>query len=145
MLVYVIAVAFNYAWELAQSPLFTPGSHEANVWLDCFIASLGDGVMVLLLFGSGWLAFGHRDWFVRPGARGYASLLTAGAALALAVEWVAVHLLQRWTYSEAMPRLPGLDVGVVPVLQMMLLPPFIFYLTGALNRRVANGPSIRQG
>ena len=133
--VYVFAVAVNYPWELAQSSLFTTASHGGNVWLDCFIASLGDGVMVLLLFGFGWLAVGHRHWFVHPGRGGYAMLLVAGAGIAVAVEWIAVHVLQRWTYSDAMPRLPALDVGLVPVLQMVLLPPFIFHLVAAVRRR----------
>lgn len=131
-IVYAIAVALNYPWELAQSPLFAPASHAGNIWLHCFVASLGDGLMVLLLFGFGWLVLRSGDWFVRPGLRAYAILLASGTALALTVEWIGLHLIHSWTYTEAMPRLPGLDVGIVPVLQMILLPPVIFFVTAAL-------------
>ena len=96
-IVFLIAVALNYPWELAQGRLFTAASHTTNVWVHCFIASLGDGLMILLLFGFGWLVLGRRDWFVRPGVRGYAIIVAAGAALAIAIEWTAVHVLQRWT------------------------------------------------
>lgn len=136
LIVYLVAVTLNYPWELLQSPLFTPASHIGSVWLHCFISSLGDGLMVLLLFGFVWLALGCRDWFVRPGLNGYAVLLTAGAGLALIVEWVAVHQIHRWTYTEAMPRLPVLEVGIIPLFQMMLLPPLVFRIAAAFSTHV---------
>ncbi len=46
--------------------------------------------------------------------------------LGVTVEWVAVHVLQPWSYTARMPRLPGLEVGLVPVAQMLVLPPLIF-------------------
>jgi hypothetical protein len=131
--IYLVAVATNYVWELAQSALFVPGSDGGNIWLHCFIASLGDGVMVLLLYAVGWLTSGTRDWFTRPTARHYAAVLGAGALLALLVEAGAVHVLQRWSYGEGMPRLPGLEIGLVPIMQMIVLPPLVFWITGALT------------
>lgn len=134
-IVFLSAVALNYPWELAQGRLFTAASHTTNVWLHCFIASLGDGLMILLLFGFGWIVLGGRDWFVRPGVRGCAIIVAAGAALAMAIEWTAVHVLQRWTYTESMPRVPGLEIGLVPVLQMMVLPTITFRIAAMIEYR----------
>jgi hypothetical protein len=89
--------------------------------------------MILALFWFGWFRLGRRHWFVRPGINGYALLITTGASLAMLLEWTAVHLLQRWTYAQGMPRIPGVDIGVVPVLQMMILPPIIFRVAAALT------------
>ena len=61
-----------------------------------------------------------------PGAQGYLVTTTIGLVLGLTVEWVAVHVLQRWAYTARRPRLPGLDVGMVPVAQMLVLSPLIF-------------------
>ena len=80
--------------------------------------------MLLLV---GWLVLGRVDWFRRPGRTGYTTLIVSGALLAIAVEWLALHVLHRWSYAEAMPQLPVLNVGLVPVLQMLILPPLIFY------------------
>ena len=124
--VFLVAVAVNYPWELAQALLYAWPGDTRNPWWHCFVASLGDGVLVLLIFGVGWLVLRRHDWFARPGTRGYALLFTMGLVLAVAVEWVAVHVLQRWTYLPAMPRLPILDIGIVPILQMLVLPPLIF-------------------
>ena len=126
--IYLVAVALNYPWELAQAVLFTGESHQGNVFLHCFVASLGDGVILLVLFGIGWATAGTPHWFRHPRAADYIALIVSGAALATAVEWIAVHMLQRWTYADAMPRLPLLDVGLAPLLQMILLPPLIFWI-----------------
>jgi hypothetical protein len=128
VIIYLLAVTLNYPWEILQSPLYTSVSHIGSVWVHCFISSLGDGLMILLLFGIGWIALGSRQWFIRPGLMGHVVLLTSGTLLAALVEWTAVQLIHRWAYVEAMPRIPLLDIGLVPVLQMILIPPLVFVL-----------------
>ena len=133
--IYAIAVALNYPWELLQSPLFTSPSHKGSVWLHCFGSSLGDGLMILMIFLAGCVVFGRRDWFVLPGPRRYVFSIAAGAILAVVVESVAVHVLQRWAYADAMPVVPGVDLGIVPILQMVLLSPLIFLIAAHLLHR----------
>jgi hypothetical protein len=144
VILYLLAVALNYPWELLQAPLFTPVSHIGKVWLHCFISSLGDGLMVLLLFALGWLSSRDRHWFIRPGLSGHAVLLTSGALLAMLVEWVAVHLIHRWAYAETMPRIPLLDIGFVPILQMILLPPIVFLLLRRWAKERGLNPQTRR-
>lgn len=131
--VFVVAVLFNYPWELAQSPLYVGTKDFGAMWWHCFVASLGDGVLVLLIFAAGWAALQRREWFVHPGVRGYAMMLAAGLAIGVGIEWVAVHLAGRWAYAPRMPLVPGLGVGMVPVTQMLVLPPVIFRVVSALQ------------
>ena len=56
-------------------------------------------------------------------------MLMSGFTLAMLIEWGAVHVLGRWSYAANMPLLPGLGIGVVPILQMLVLPPVIFKVT----------------
>jgi len=122
-----VAVLLNYLWELAQGPLYVGmENYNAEVFWHCFVASLGDGIMVLLIVAAGWIVLRQPDWFLRPGLRGYLVTLTAGFVLAVLVEWVAVRILNRWEYTENMPKLPGLDIGLVPIAQMLILPTLIF-------------------
>jgi len=123
---FVISVALNYLWEMGQAFLFVGMDYSAATWLHCFVASLGDGVLVGLIHFSGRMVMGGSDWFTRPGLKAYAIMVASGLLIGVLVEWVAVHKLARWTYTEAMPLIPMLDVGWVPVLQMLIMPPLIF-------------------
>ena len=125
--VFIVAVLLNYLWELAQAPLYAGmEEYSAGLLWHCFVASLGDGIMVLLIVAVGWMIFQRWDWFERPGVAGYLLMLTAGLALAVLVEWVAVHILDRWQYTDTMPTLLRLRIGLVPIAQMLLLPPLVF-------------------
>ena len=116
--VFTAAVFINYPWELAQTPLYVGMDDFSLVWWHCFVASLGDGLLVLLIFAVGWVAFRRRDWFVRPGARGYLLMLAFGLVVSVAVEWAATNVVAQWRYTGRMPRVLG--VGIVPVAQMQI-------------------------
>jgi hypothetical protein len=126
--IFVVAVLTNYVWELAQAPLYVGMASFRAAWWPCFVASLGDGLLVLGIFATGWLVLRRHTWFVHPGVAGYGDMVASGLVMGVTVEWVAVHILVRWMYTAWMPRVPGLAVGLVPVLQMLVLPPLIFHL-----------------
>jgi L-cystine uptake protein TcyP (sodium:dicarboxylate symporter family) len=63
-------------------------------------------------------------------------MLSAGLVIGIVVEWLAVHLLARWNYTDRMPIIPWIGIGWVPVLQMVVLPPLIFVFT-AIGRKVS--------
>ena len=134
--VFIVAVLLNYLWELGQAPLYL-GMEEYNggVFWHCFVASLGDGIMVLLIVTAGWITLRQPAWFVRPGVRGYLVMITTGLVLAVVIEWIAVHKLGRWVYAEKMPTVPGMGIGLVPIAQMLILPPVIFRITAAIGLR----------
>jgi len=126
VMVFVMAVLFNYLWELAQSPLYTGLGSISTRWWHCFVASLGDGLLTLLIFAAGWMTLRRANWFLHPGVRGYTLMLTVGLLIGVSVEWVAVYMTGRWSYAARMPLVPGLGVGLIPVAQMLLLPPLVF-------------------
>lgn len=134
---FVVAVLGNYPWELAQAPLYIGMESFRAVWWHCLVASLGDGLLILGLFAAGWLILRQYTWFVHPGVQGYAVMLTTGLVIGIAVEWVAVHLQERWMYTARMPLVPGLAIGAVPVAQMLVLPPLIFHLVALWRGRTA--------
>ena len=99
LLIFAVSVLLNYPWEVAQSPLYAGmGDIRANLW-HCFLSSLGDGVLVLLIFAAGLIVLRRMDWFELPGPRGYFVMIAAGLALAVGIEWIAVNVAQRWAYT----------------------------------------------
>lgn len=134
IVLFMIAVVVNFAWEMTQSVLFAPmGGWVSGTWR-CFVASLADGVIVLIIFGIGWLWFRRADWVTQPGFGGYVLMATVGVAIAVLIERHGLAT-GRWAYTEQMPVLPVVQVGVVPVLQMVIVPPLAFRVAVRLLKR----------
>ena len=124
---YRVAVAISVVWEMSQSALFAPmGGTPRAVWR-CFVASLSDGIIILAVAAIGALLFRRFDWFVRPGPAGYVFMAVVGAVVATSIERWALST-GRWAYAVGMPLISALNVGLVPLLQMVILPPLIFAL-----------------
>ncbi len=141
--IFATAVAVNYPWEIAQAPLYAGTEWSGRSLWHCFVASLGDGLLVLLIFAVGWAVVGRRSWFERPRARGWAAMEIAGLSTGIGVELAAVHVLGRWAYSPRMPLVPGLGIGIVPVVQMLVLPPLIFHIAARWHARSAKDAARR--
>lgn len=132
--IFIVAVLLNYLWELAQAPLYVGlDRYNAAVLWHCFVASVGDGIMLLVITAAGRVTLHRWNWFERPRVFEYLVMLSAGLILAVLVEVVALHLLGRWDYSVTIPTVLG--IGVVPIAQMVVLPPLIFRIAVVLGAR----------
>lgn len=125
---FVVATLVNYPWEIGQAFLYIGMDYSVSMWWHCFVASLGDGMLVWIIYGVGRVMLRRSDWFKVPGPQRYVVMLTSGLIIGIAVEWLATHVFDRWSYTDQMPLIPVFDIGWVPVLQMLLLPPLVFRL-----------------
>lgn len=109
---YVVAVLFNYPWERVQSSLYV-GMDGANAasWL-CLLASLIDGLLVLVIFTTGCFIFRRRDWFKNPGISGYVLMVVTGFMISIGVEWATLHLGQWWEYTAQCRSCLGSVLGL---------------------------------
>lgn len=127
-----VSVALNVPWEVGQAFLYVGMDYSPAMYWHCFVASLGDGLLVLVIYLVGWFGLKRADWFRNPGWKRLAIVLPTGMGIGILVEWIAVHMVGRWAYTEHMPMIPGLDIGAVPVMQMLLLPLFAFSIVSRL-------------
>ena len=135
--------SFSFALARSSELLRLPiaASSWENIWWHCFVASLGDGLIVWTIHAAGWIVFRRSDWFIAPQLKGYGVMLMTGLIIAVAVEWLAVHVLQRWTYTADMPVIAvitGVNIGLTPLLQMLILPPVIFYIVALGSKKELN-------
>ncbi len=91
--------------------------------------------MVLLIVAGGWIILHQQNWFQQPVVSGYLVMLTTGFFIAMMVEWLGVRILRRWEYAEKMPMLPALSIGLIPIAQMLFLPPLVFRIVAVLGSR----------
>ena len=125
-----VTLPIYFVWEMLQAPAFTGmPPHWLAATAVCAQATLGDGVIVLGLFGVGAAVFRDPCWFSPPRWTRYAVIAAAGVLVQVLVEWLMVHRLGRWGYGAIHPVIPLVDVGVLPVLQAIVLVPTVFWLT----------------
>ena len=127
--VLIFSLLLNLPWEFWQTPFFrgmTAVSHGQGVWV-CTQAALGDALISLVAFWIVSAITKTRRWVARPAAKEVALFTAVGLVLATLAEVVATRYLGRWAYSTAMPILPVLRIGLLPLLQWLLLPPIILW------------------
>ncbi len=138
LLAGVLAVGFvlNYLWEMIQMPAFADGSGQPfrPGWefasRHCFIPTFGDMFIIGLTFILGWLIQRRPDWIRQLGWREMLLVTLPLVLLAITIELVNVYVLERWTYSDLMPVVPVVGVGLFPMVQLALLTLLTFGLVG---------------
>ena len=121
--IFLLTVPLNLVWEVAQIMAYDfPEINLMTVVIHCFVPSLGDGLMTLMIYWTGWLLFRDRQWILHPGTSGYLLMMGVGLIFAVLVEWNALYRTGAWGYNERMIIIPFLGVGHLPLLQMMTLP-----------------------
>ena len=140
----LIAFALNWLWEMLQMPAY--GGMGGRPWREamvpCTLAALGDIGLTFAAYGLGALVAGRLRWGDGGGWNVFAVVALLGALFAVVVEWTALAT-GRWSYTDRMPVVPVLGVGLWPALQLALLAPVSVRVAWWLARRY--GTSSREG
>jgi len=123
-----LAFLVNFAWELMQIPLYKSPAYDFNHIAFCALAALADVLMALLLYFGLALIFKNPSWIQPLKLYRVVILVLIGGAGAVLSEMR--HLsLGSWAYNNSMPIIPFVNVGIAPVLQFMILPLLIYFLS----------------
>lgn len=122
-----VAFFLHVILENAQAPLYAGYQSFLQHLPICFVGALGDVLITILILV--FLLLLKKDL---PAVRtDFWALAIIGFVIAVAIEQNAL-LLGKWSYAPAMPLIPYLQVGLVPIIQMTILLPLSFYLTNFL-------------
>lgn len=125
------ALILNTLWEFTQCiwfyDMWSWPFWKATVWM--WAAISGDILIVLGLWKITTLLVPSVH-FYKPDGMGYVVLLLISFVAAVFLEWIAIYL-ELWTYDPFMPTLMilGRQVGLMPILQITVLPALSIYLT----------------
>ena len=127
----LFALLLNFPWEVLQAPLFegmASASHSAVVGA-CLQATLGDAVIMLLAHASIAAVTRRRRWVLAPSWREVAGFVAVGVAITAVIEWLATrgHWVESWAYSSVMPVIPGIEIGLSPLFQWLIVPPIALW------------------
>lgn len=129
--VALFAFLLNFVWEMLQVPFFAemPRMPHWSAVLFCARATVGDAeIAVIAYWAVALLAAPGRKWILRPSRRHVGGFVAAGVGVTVVLEIVFTRVWHRWSYSELMPVVPVLDVGLSPIAQWMILPPLVVWL-----------------
>lgn len=137
---FAASFLLHLLWENLQAPLYAGFTSFTDHFWICFRATWGDLLLMLVIYIA--VAIIHRNpfWVIHRAA--YAHLATwtitslIGVLLAVNFELWAVYVDHRWQYTEAMPLIPMLQVGLAPVSQMVILPLVTLFLTSRFSRGI---------
>jgi hypothetical protein len=133
--VYLSTISFvlHFGWESIQCPFFyVHGSYDVS-WMGRVRASLGDVMITWAIFSvvavvSMRWRWDSEQWYSRQ----WIGLTCTALALGASVEVRALET-GRWMYEPAMPILPRPEVGLVPLLQLLVLSPVCIRLSEWLS------------
>jgi len=119
---FILAFVFNFIWEISQAFLYMPHYIGINGLIKVhFVASLGDVVIIGIIFLLSYLMFGYNLLKDKYSVKNLFVVIIIGLTMAVLIEKYAL-VTSRWEYNSVMPIIPLLKVGLTPVLQMILIP-----------------------
>ncbi|MFC0808861.1 hypothetical protein ACFHWW_26050 [Ensifer sp. P24N7] len=114
----------NLVWEMLHLPLYTlwqEGTAGDMIFavVHCtggdILIALSSLVLALLLIGDG-------AWPARRYKATAALAMTFGLGYTIFSEWLNTAVRASWAYSELMPVIPGINAGLSPLAQWIVIP-----------------------
>ncbi len=128
LLIALFSFVFNLAWEVPHSLLYktTTEMKQPEFVRRILKASAGDIIMLLLIFLGISALNATFNWSITQKNNLLFSMLL-GAVIAILFE-VYAHATHRFEYLPSMPLIPFTNVGISPLLQMIVTPPVTFWV-----------------
>ena len=119
----VVAIA-HLLWETLQLPLYTIWleSHPQDIAFAVVHCTVGDFMIAGLSLLAALVVLGARTWPTERFVPVIALTILIGAAYTVFSEWLNTSMRKSWTYSELMPIVPWIGMGLSPLLQWLVVP-----------------------
>lgn len=129
LLVGVTAFILHLIWEYAQCGYFFDMEDSFEHQILMITATLGDMNMAIFLYLI--LSASNKSFYwIDKGMSIGDVIITVFYSLFMSFYFETRALIEeRWVYSEQMPLIYGTNIGVLPVIQLLILFPLGFYLT----------------
>lgn len=138
---FAASLAGHLVWEVVQLPLYTIFRNESLAGIAFAVAHCTAGD--LLIAGSALLVAllcaGHADWPARRHRRVATLTVVLGVCYTLYSEWFNTTVRHAWAYTDAMPLLPVIEIGLTPVLQWLAIPAIALGVAARRGRAASHG------
>lgn len=130
---FIVATALHFGWEISQMGYYSFSgvtlSEYGGFVKDHWIVAAKDGLITVALYLLVGMLVKNAGWGKRFSSKRLMFLVVLGFLWAVGIEYYATEVAHRWVYAPAMPIIPIINVGMTPVLQMVIIPFFSIFLT----------------
>jgi len=129
-LLLLISLPLQLLWEIAQFPLYTVW-HEGDwgfILYGLVHCTLGDLMILLSVFWLVSILNRSRLWVFSPSMPNIVLFTVIGLAYTIFSEILNTRIKGTWGYTELMPIVPVIEIGGMPFLQWILIPPILIWL-----------------
>ena len=127
---YLAAIAvLNLLWEIIHLPLYTlwENGSQSEIIFSVIHCTGGDVVIALCAITLALIWSGYSEWPVKRARRVFIVTLALGLAYTGFSEWLNIEIRRSWAYSDLMPIIPFLNMGLSPALQWIIVPWIAYY------------------
>lgn len=135
--IIITGYLFNYIWEKSHIALFK----DYEVFVSrlplpaAIYTSLVDVSIIFLIYTLIALVRKKFFWIENFDKNAAALSIIFGSAIAIVIELQGLAQ-KKWAYSEIMPIIPFIKVGLSPILQMIVLPIITFYIAHFILKKI---------
>ena len=130
---FIVATVFHFAWEISQMAYYSfagvPLAEYDAFIKDHWTVAAKDGLVTVALYLLVGMLVKNAGWGKRFRRQRLMFLVVVGFLWAVGIEYYATEVAHRWAYAPSMSLIPIINVGVLPVLQMVLIPFFSIFVT----------------
>ena len=126
----LLALPLELLWETAQFPLYDVWHQNDWGYILYGLAhcTVGDLLILLVLYEFIALLNRNRYWYADNVIFNGALFTAFGVGYTIFSEIMNVRVKGTWGYTELMPIVPVVDIGGMPLLQWVLIPPVLLWL-----------------
>ncbi len=124
-------------WEIAQFPLYTVW-HEGDwsyILYGLVHCTLGDLLILLVTYWIVALLNRDRNWYLNNILVNGFLFTLLGLGYTIYSEITNVNIKGNWDYTELMPIIPVIEIGGMPFIQWVLIPPVLLWLMRMFAQR----------
>lgn len=127
---FALGFPLHLAWEGAQLPLYTlwREAEWSHILYSLTHCTLGDMLILLACYEAIALLNRNRYWLDGAILWNGLAFTILGVGYTIYSEIANVYLEKTWAYTETMPIVPGIEIGLTPLLQWLLIQPFLLWL-----------------
>lgn len=136
----LLALPLQLLWEIAQFPLYTVW-HEGDwsyILYGLIHCTLGDLLILLSIFWFVSLLNRSRYWVFSLSMPNVVLFTGSGLGYTIFSEILNTRIKGTWGYTELMPIVPVIEVGGMPFLQWLLIPPVLLWLMQIMRPSLNN-------